>query len=47
MVEHQTEFRGPGFDPHSGHCVVSLSNAHLLHSVLINTQEALAASRHY
>ena len=50
MVEHHTasesESRGPGFDPHRGHPVVSLSKTHKLPRVLVNTQEAVALSRH-
>ena len=38
--------RGRGFDPHSGHRVVSLSKAHLLPKNTSNTQEAVAPSQH-
>ena len=40
--------RGPGFDPHSGRHVVSLSKIHKLTSQKStgNTQEAVAPSRH-
>ena len=41
-----SESRGPGFDPNKGHCVVTLSKAHLLPRVLVKTQEAMAPSRH-
>ena len=39
-----SESRGPGFDPHKGHRVVSMSKTHLLHRVLVKTQEAMAPS---
>ena len=38
--------RGWGFDPHAGHCVVSLSKIHLPPKSTGNTQEAVAPSRH-
>ena len=38
--------RGRGFDPHSGHRVVSLSKKYLLPECTGNTQEAVAPSRH-
>ena len=41
-----SEARGQGFDPHSGHCVVSLSKIHLPPKSTANTQEAVAPSRH-
>ena len=41
-----SESNGPGFEPHKGHRVVFLSNAHLLPRVLVNAQEAMAPSRH-
>ena len=46
VVEHWTELRGPGFDPHKWHCVVSLSKTHYLPTALVKTQEALAPSQH-
>ena len=27
-IASDSETRGPGFDPHKGHCAVSLSNTH-------------------
>ena len=41
-----SELRGPGFDPHWWHHVVSLSKTHELHRVLAATQEAVAPSHH-
>ena len=41
MVEHQTPEREVGFDPHSGHHVVSLSKIHL------PPNKKLAASKAY
>ena len=38
--------RGRGFEPHSGHRVVSLSKAHLLSKSTGNTQEAVVLSQH-
>ena len=38
--------RGPGFDPHSGRRVVSLSKIHLPPKSTGNNQEAMAPSRH-
>ena len=38
--------RGRGFDPHSGHRVVSLRKTHLPPRSTGNTQEAVAASQH-
>ena len=38
--------RGRGFDPHSGHHVVSLSKIYLLPQSTGNTQEAMFPSRH-
>ena len=41
-----SEARGRGFDPHSGHLVVSLSKIHLPPKSTGNTEEAMAPSRH-
>ena len=38
--------RGPGFGPHSGRRVVSLSNTYLLLKSTGNTKEVVAPSRH-
>ena len=46
LVERQTPEREVGFDPHSGHSLVSLSKIHLLPKSTGNTQEAVAQSRH-
>ena len=40
------ESRDPGFDPLLQHHIVSLSKAHYLPTVLVNTQEPMAPSRH-
>ena len=41
-----SESRDPWFNPHSQHHVVSLSKVYVLPRVLVNTQEAVAPSRH-
>ena len=47
MVERQTPKQEVGgFDPHSGHHVVSLSKIHLPPKSTGNTQEVVAPSRH-
>ena len=38
--------RGPGFDPHSGRCVVYLSKTYLLPRITGNTQDIVAPSQH-
>ena len=34
------EWRGPGFDPHKRHCVVSLSKMHYLPTVLVKPRKS-------
>ena len=41
-----SKLRGAEFDPHSGHCVVSLCKTHYLPRVLVNIQEAVALFGH-
>ena len=41
-----TGARGRGFDPYSGHRVVSMSKIHLPPKSTGDTQEAVASSRH-
>ena len=45
MVRASDSARGRGFDPQSGHCVVSLSKIYFLPQSTGNTQEAVAPSR--